>query len=45
LKEKQYSGALSVELFLANLTNGDPQAVGTEIRTKCEKVMQQAGVL
>lgn len=45
LKEKQYSGALSVELFLASLANGDPQAVGTEIRTKCEKVMQQAGVL
>jgi sugar phosphate isomerase/epimerase len=45
LKEKQYSGALSVELFLAHLTNGDPQAVGAEIRTKCENVMRQAGVL
>ena len=45
LKEKQYSGALSVELFLANLTGGDPQMVAAEIKQKCEKVMQQAGVL
>jgi sugar phosphate isomerase/epimerase len=45
LKEKQYSGALSVELFLARLTGGDPEAVGAEIKQKCEKVMQQAGVL
>lgn len=45
LKEKQYSGALSVELFLARLTGGDAQAVGAEIKQKCEKVMQAAGVL
>jgi sugar phosphate isomerase/epimerase len=45
LKEKQYSGALSVELFLARLTGGDAQAVGAEIKEKCEKVMQAAGVL
>ncbi|MFM2124888.1 MAG: hypothetical protein RL328_1339 [Acidobacteriota bacterium] len=45
LKEKQYSGALSVELFLTRLTQGDAQAVGAEIKQKCEKVMQQAGVL
>lgn len=45
LKEKQYSGALSVELFLARLTGGDAQAVGTEIKQKCEKVMAAAGVL
>ena len=45
LKEKQYSGALSVELFLTRLTQGDAQAVGSEIKQKCEKVMQQAGVL
>lgn len=45
LKEKQYSGALSVELFLQRLTQGDPQAVGAEIKQKCEKVMQAAGVL
>jgi sugar phosphate isomerase/epimerase len=45
LKEKQYSGALSVELFLQRLTTGDAQAVGAEIKQKCEKVMGQAGVL
>jgi sugar phosphate isomerase/epimerase len=45
LKEKQYSGALSVELFLARLTGGDAQAVGAEIKQKCEKVMAAAGVL
>ena len=45
LKEKQYSGALSVELFLTRLTTGDPQAVGAEIKQKGEKVMQTAGVL
>jgi sugar phosphate isomerase/epimerase len=45
LKEKQYSGALSVELFLARLVQGDAQAVGAEIKEKCEKVMKQAGVL
>jgi 2-keto-myo-inositol isomerase len=46
LKEKQYSGPLSVELFLARLSNNaDAQATGAEIKQKCEKVMQQAGVL
>jgi sugar phosphate isomerase/epimerase len=45
LKEKQYSGALSVELFLTRLVNGDAQAVAAEIKQKCERVMQQAGVL
>ncbi len=45
LKEKQYSGALSVELFLARLTGGDAQAVGAEIKQKCETVMKAAGVL
>ncbi len=45
LKEKQYSGALSVELFLQRLVTGDPQTVGAEIRQKCEKVMAAAGVL
>lgn len=45
LKEKQYTGALSVELFLQRLTQGDAQAVGAEIKQKCERVMQQAGVL
>jgi sugar phosphate isomerase/epimerase len=45
LKEKQYSGALSVELFLMRLTAGDAQAVGAEMNEKCERVMGRAGVL
>jgi len=45
LKEKQYTGALSVELFLMELTNGDPAEVGAKIKQKCESVMSQAGVL
>jgi sugar phosphate isomerase/epimerase len=45
LAEKRYTGALSVELFLAELTRGDPFEVASEIRTKCEAVMQQASVL
>ncbi len=45
LAEKGYDGALSVELFLPELQQGDPQAVATQIRTKCEAVMRKAGVL
>jgi sugar phosphate isomerase/epimerase len=45
LAEKQYRGALSVELFLAELTQGDPSDVASRIRQKCEAVMRQAGVL
>lgn len=46
LKEKQYSGPLSVELFLARLSNNaNAEETGAEIKQKCEKVMQQAGVL
>ena len=45
LSEKGYAGALSVELFRPEWVNGDPFDVGTEIRTKCETVMRQAGVL
>jgi len=45
LKEKQYTGALSVELFLMELTGGDPSEVGAKIKQKCENVMRQAGVL
>jgi len=45
LKEKQYTGALSVELFLMELTGGDAFDVGTKIKQKCENVMRQAGVL
>lgn len=45
LKEKQYNGALSVELFLGRLTDGDAEEVGAEIKQKCEAVMSEAGVL
>ena len=45
LAEKQYRGALSVELFLAELTQGDPYDVASRIKQKCETVMRQAGVL
>ena len=44
LAEKQYSGPLSVELFLAELQEGDPFAVARRIRTSSEAVMRQAGV-
>ena len=45
LAEKQYTGALSVELFRSELVQGDPFQVATEIRQKCEVVMRRAGVL
>ena len=45
LAEKQFTGALSVELFRADYVEGDPFDVATEIRGKCEAVMQEAGVL
>ncbi len=45
LAEKQFTGALSVELFRSELVNGDPFEVATEIREKCEAVMRRAQVL
>ena len=45
LAEKRYDGALSVELFRAELVRGDPFQVATEIRRKCEAVMREAQVL
>ena len=45
LAEKEYAGPLSVELFRAELVNGDPYSVAAEIRTKCEAVMRAAEVL
>jgi sugar phosphate isomerase/epimerase len=45
LAEKEYSGPLSVELFRAELVNGDPYLVAAEIRMKCEAVMREAEVL
>jgi len=45
LAEKEYNGALSVELFREELVNGDPFEVATEIRGKAESVMRLADVL
>ena len=45
LAEKGYAGPLSVELFLPKFRDGDPFAVATEIRSKAEAVMRQAGVM
>ena len=45
LAEKQFTGALSVELFRAEFVQCDPFQVGTEIREKCERVMRRAQVL
>lgn len=45
LAEKQYTGALSVELFRAEFVSGEPSQVAAEIRRKCEAVMRQAQVL
>jgi len=45
LAEKEYAGALSVELFRADIVNADPYTVATEIREKCEAVMREAEVL
>ena len=45
LAEKQYSGPLSVELFLMELQQGDPYEVAGRIKQKCEAVMRKAGVL
>ncbi|HEX6997667.1 MAG TPA: sugar phosphate isomerase/epimerase [Gammaproteobacteria bacterium] len=45
LAEKGYAGPLSVELFRSELVDGDPFEVAAEIRTKCERVMREAGVL
>ena len=44
LAAKEYAGALSVELFRAELVRGDPYDVAGEIRRKCESVMRRAGV-
>jgi len=44
LAEKQYSGALSVELFLPEFQQGDPYEVARRIREKAEAVMHQARV-
>jgi 2-keto-myo-inositol isomerase len=45
LAEKGYSGALSVELFRPEFTQGDPYEVAKKIREKCEVVMRKAKVI
>lgn len=45
LKEKGYSGPLSVELFYPRFQKGDPFEVAAHIRQRGEAVMRQAGVL
>jgi sugar phosphate isomerase/epimerase len=45
LSAKEYSGPLSVELFLPRFRDADPFQVATEIRQKCERVMRQADVM
>ena len=45
LKERGFTGALSVELFRADYVEGDPYEVALEIKQKCETVMERAGVL
>jgi sugar phosphate isomerase/epimerase len=44
LVAKGYNGALSVELFRQEFVSGDPFEVASEIRTKGESVMREAGV-
>ena len=44
LAKAEYSGTLSVELFLPRFTQGDPFAIATEIKQKAEAVMRRAGV-
>lgn len=45
LADLEYSGALSVELFRADIVQADPFAMATQIRSKCEAVMRTADVL
>jgi sugar phosphate isomerase/epimerase len=45
LAEKDYAGALSVELFAPKFQQADPYELATEIRRKGEAVMRQARVV
>lgn len=45
LAEKGYAGALSVELFLPELQNGDPYETASRIREKSEVVLRKARVV
>jgi 2-keto-myo-inositol isomerase len=44
LKEKGYSGPLSVELFYPHLQQGDPYEVALRIRRKAEPILREARV-
>jgi sugar phosphate isomerase/epimerase len=44
LAEKEYSGPLSVELFLPQFQQADPYELARRIREKAEPLMRQAGV-
>ena len=44
LQSKGYAGSLSVELFLADLVNGDPYEVAKQIKEKAEAVLHKAKV-
>jgi sugar phosphate isomerase/epimerase len=45
LADKNYSGPLSVELFLPKFQQGDPYEVAREIRQKSEAIMRRARVV
>ncbi len=45
LASKGYAGPLSVELFLPEFTQGDPQEVAAKIKASSEEVMKKAKVL
>ena len=42
---KGSAGPISIELFLPKFRDGDPFAVASEIRQKCETVMRKARFL
>jgi 2-keto-myo-inositol isomerase len=44
LQQKGYAGSLSIELFRAELVNGDPYDVAKQIKEKSEAVMHKAKV-
>lgn len=45
LAEKEYSGPISVELFMPEFQNADPYDLSRRVREKAEPIMRQAGVL
>jgi sugar phosphate isomerase/epimerase len=44
LSEKEYSGSLSVELFLPQFQQADPYELARRIRERAEPLMRRAGV-